>query len=208
MISVLLIEANRVMRIGIKSSLGEKAGFSIVAEFDTIQQSLPIAASVQCDVLLIDLTLLRAAGTAGITAFGKACPGTRLLVYNPVHERSCGKEILKFGAFAYLTKQCTPAELRIAIATVASGQPYINESMAGLLREIAFHPQNLAQISLSSRETRIFKMLSFGIKTEGISAQLDLSVRTVGMLKSRIMAKIALLEHDGLLRFAMARGFV
>jgi DNA-binding NarL/FixJ family response regulator len=209
MINVLVVERSGVLRLGIRASLEEKAGFAIAAEADALRLLLP-AASARADVLLAEPAALDTAGKAELALLRRVRPGMRLVVHD--HDRgrarlSCA-DLRGLDALGYLTRHCSPAELRIAIATAAEGVPYINDPLLALLKDDLFRAANLGRLVLSPDQTGVFRMLALGMDTAGIAAQLDLSAQAVEALKARITARMNGPELDRLTRFAVARGFL
>lgn len=208
MINVLLAETNPVVRVGLISALQESDGFAIAGAAGTMRELTSVAANGPVDVVVGELDFLRAAGRPAMEDFGRSYPAIKLLAHHHAPGLLQAAQFHALGTMGYLSRHCSPSELRIAIATVANGQFYVNPTLAMILSQEIFRPENIAQTWLSPREMRVFKMLAIGIGVNGIAAQLMISARTVDMLKSRIVAKMRQSSFSALTQFALARGFI
>lgn len=206
MISVLVADSNQVMRFGIRCALEEKAGFSVAAEVDDAHAFAD--ADLDVDVVLVESTFMVGLGKAAFTRAGRTRPRPGLLAYSRLRDTPPPADMLRFGISGYLTRSCSPAELRIAIATVAHGRPYINAALARALAQDVFQPRNAVHAALSPKEMRIFKMLAVGLDAHGIAAQLGLPAETVQAIKTRLTGKLLATQSSALTRYAAARGFL
>ena len=204
MIEVLLAEQNQVLRLGIRSALGSYLNITIVEEISSKIKLLSSLQDLRFDVALVELTFFRSIEKEDLTDLRKRKPNLRLLVHSYGSDVSSGVEVIKRGVLGYLTKHCSPAELRRAIETVYSGKPYISMLMCDALAEHIFMPSRISKISLSAREFQVFKMLAIGIGITGIAAQLNLSAKTVSTYKMRLLQKIGLSSLSELVQHAIS----
>jgi DNA-binding NarL/FixJ family response regulator len=204
LISVLIAERNDVLRLGIKSVLAAHSSISITAEVTNKEELLSALSMMQHDVILIELGFFQSFGMAALKYSDNASPALKVLVHSYAHNLNNGIAVLKSGGMGYLTKHCSPAELKKAILTLAAGKPYISESLSDELAQgICFRPSSLPHLALTSRELQVFKMLVIGMSVTAIAAQLDISVKTVSTYKVRIIEKMQLPGVSGLVQYAI-----
>jgi len=208
MINVLLAETNPVMRVGLISALQESEGFAIAGAAGTMRELTTLAARGPVDVMVGELDFLWAAGRPAMEDLSRTYPTMKLLAHNHAPGLLQAAQFHALGTMGYLSRHCSPSELRIAIATVANGQFYVNASLALILSQEIFKAENIAEASLSPREMRVFRMLAIGISVNGIAAQLAISAKAVSALKSRILGKMRQSDFSALTQFALARGFI
>lgn len=210
MVSVLIVEPHPVIRMGIRSALQEGPGFFIAGEADHVDElmAVAVAAPVRAQVIVINLDLMRGMSRAALAAFRVKFPGAPLLAYSDMRDIGPWIDFIAAETFGCLSWNCSPSELRIAISTLAHGQPYIGELLAKALGQGFFRAGSMSCGALSPKEMKVYKMLAIGIDATGIAAQLGISTRTVSSLKARIVAAMGRSRVGGLTRFALDRGFI
>jgi DNA-binding NarL/FixJ family response regulator len=208
LISVLVVEANQVLRLGIRSVLEMRNRFFIAAEIHSKEQLLSSFLRIEFDVVLVELNIFQSIDPAIFSRFRKCKPNVNFLVHSHTNDINPGVEAIKSGALGYLTRHCSPADLGYAISTVCKGRPFITELIGEALAESLFRPSNIAHTSLSEREFQVFRMLAIGINITGIAAQLELSIKTVSTYKARILNKMNLPGISELVRYAICHSLL
>jgi DNA-binding NarL/FixJ family response regulator len=116
---------------------------------------------------------------------------------------------LKAGAAGYLNKQSAPAELVNAIRQVASGRKYISPELAQeLANHVSDDHEEVPHASLSDREFQTLTMIASGMAVSQIAEELTLSVKTVSMYRSRLLAKMKLRHNAELTHYAIRHKLV
>lgn len=193
MIKVLVAETNAVLRGGIQSALDTAADIHIVAEVISVEQLLSCLTVLPYDILLIEADFLHRASTQTHDTYLYEQPLPKTIVFSYTNNPAQGLVALKNGVCGYLTKRCSPAELREAITRVAAGERYIDHAFVEELTSfLMVAPNALPQLLLSLRELRIYKMLMLGLGLPGIAAQLGISVHAARFNRERIIEKLQL----------------
>lgn len=208
MITVLLAEANPVIRIGIRAALEDSGRFFIVGETDGLRQCIFAHATTPADVVLLGLAGLGECERLALADFRDTYPHANILLYSHARDSANDADFALPGNAGYLSRDCSPAELRIAAATVAHGRPYIGAAFARRLSDEVFCAANLSHIYLTPKEMRVFKMLAVGLDVQAIAAQLGVSAALAGALKSRVLARLPSAKFRRMTRFALRRGFL
>jgi DNA-binding NarL/FixJ family response regulator len=202
---VLIAEPSYVLRLGIKSVLAEHSSISITAEVTSKQELLSALAAAQHDIILIELKFFQSVGISAFKYANHASAAPKVLVHSYTDSLNTGIAVLKSGGMGYLTKHCSPSELKTAILTLAAGKPYISELLLDeLANDICFRPSNLPHLKLTSRELQVFKMLVVGMSVSAIAVQLDISSKTISTYKVRIIKKMQLPRISELVQYAIA----
>lgn len=208
MIDVLVANTQPVALLGTLSALHGRTGIFAVETAHDGTEFIALA-SVGCfDVLLVECDLACALGAAAFERVRTLRPDARLLIYGDRPLPLPLADIVAFRAFGALTKSCSSAELRIAVSTVAAGRPYIDATLARLLRNDLFCPRRLEGRYLSPKELRIFKMLAIGMSDQQIAVQLGKQTRDVSHLTARVTGRIVGPEQADIVRYAASRGFL
>lgn len=202
MINVLVAERNRVLRRGIQSVLDAAPAYRIVATATSAEQLLWCLTAISYDVLLIDAELLETVGLQTLEEYAGGASLPAMIVYSHAHDPDQGLLALRRGAAGYLTKRCSPVELREAISRVAMGKRYIDRAFAEELASfLLVSPHALPCLLLLPHELRVYKMLALGLALSGIAAQLNLSIGAVRACQGRIVDK---LRGDGIAGFVQS----
>lgn len=206
MIDVLVAEPNQVMRRGIQSILDGSA-CRIVADAASTEQLLWCFTAISYDVLLIEANFLETVGRQTLEEYATGASLPKMIVYSCAHNPDQGLIALQHGAAGYLTKRCSPVEVRDAVSHVAMGEPYIDRAFAEELASfLLVSPSALPRLLLLPQELRVYKMLALGLALSGIAAQLNLSIGAVRACQARIHDKLRVDGIAGFVRSALACG--
>jgi DNA-binding NarL/FixJ family response regulator len=139
----------------------------------------------------------------------KEKPALAVLMLSMHREDQYAVRALKAGASGYLNKQSAPAELVNAIRQVASGRKYISPELAQqLANQVSDDRDEVLHESLSDREFQTLTMIASGMAVSDIAAELALSVKTVSMYRSRLLAKMRLRHNAELTHYAIKHKLV
>ena len=122
------------------------------------------------------------------------------------------RRALQSGAAGYLLKDSAPDELAQAIRSVIDGKTYLSAVLAqNMLSDMVtqLHPQSTTpEISLTSRQREVLKLVAEGSSTKRIAIQLNLSVKTVDTHRTNLMNQLGIHDLAGLVRYAIRNGIV
>ena len=121
MITVALVEDERLTREALAALINRSASMRCVAEFASAEKALPVIAQSAPDVALIDLGLPGMSGIECVRQLRSAIPNTRLIVLTKFEDATRIVEALKAGAHGYVLKKSDSAQILDAIAHVHRG---------------------------------------------------------------------------------------
>jgi DNA-binding NarL/FixJ family response regulator len=111
---------------------------------------------------------------------------------------------LRAGAVGYVLKQCAAADLVHAVLMVADGASYLSPQLRETLAGLAIDTAPLSPLErLSPREREVLHLTVGGATSAEIGRKLSLSPKTVDTYRSRIMEKLGVAHHAGLIRYAL-----
>jgi two-component system nitrate/nitrite response regulator NarL len=197
MISVALIEDNRLVREGIAALLNQHPDLKVVAGGSTGDAAL--LRKVKPQVVLLDLGLrngdsLRIAGQVK-TEF----PESKVIVMDllPVHEDIV--EFVHVGVSGFIMKDATLDELVTTIRSVAEGAHVLPPQMtATLFSQIARdavargRPEVLESVRMTPREREVINLIAEGLSNKEIASRLHIATHTVKSHVRNIMEKLTL----------------
>lgn len=206
MIRVLLADDHSLVRQGMKQLLSFSDDIRVIGEAATGDEVLQALDTDEFDIILLDMSMPGISGAELIASIRQTVGRPPVLVLTMHCEPHLAKHTLLAGAGGFLTKDCPPDVLEIAIRTVVSGKRYIQSDIAEKLIFDTPPPAQAAHARLSPQELRILKMFANGLRVVDIADELALSSRTVSTHKMRLMQKLDLDNDVDLIRYADANG--
>jgi len=207
---ILIIDDHPVMRFGVRQLIEQRWPDTEIGEADTLEQGLKLARSDSWDVAVLDLSLPDASGLEGLTHLRRAHASLPILVLSMHDETAYASRALQQGASGYLTKEHATAELVSAIDRVRSGGRYISNSLAERLADVLSGQgaPGLPHDTLSPQEYRVMLLIAEGKAASDIAESMNLSVKTVGTYRARILEKTGLCNTAEIARYCMKQGLV
>ena len=204
-IRLLLADDHNVVRAGLRAVLATEPDLVVVSECATAEEAVILAASLDVDVVLMDLQfgdgLDGAAATAAITA---VADGPRVLVLTTYDADADILAAIEAGASGYLLKDAAPADLSHAIRAAANGQPALAPSVANRLMD---RMRNRGS-ALSPREIEVLQLVADGLSNDKISKRLFLSQATVKSHLVHIYTKLNVESRTAAVATAQQQGLI
>jgi DNA-binding NarL/FixJ family response regulator len=214
MISVLLVDDQDLVRIGLRTLLENEDGFEVAGEAADGFSAVDLAVRLRPDVVLMDV---RMPGMDGLQATRRIVAReelsqTRIIVLTTFERDEYVFDALRLGASGFLLKDTPPGRLLDAIRTVADGGALLSPSVTRTLisefvtqtpRRITPHPQ-LEQ--LTQREREVVTLVAEGLTNHEIADRLVVSPATARTHVSRAMTKLGARDRAQLVVFAFQSG--
>lgn len=224
-IRIMLVDDHEMVREGIKSLLKKQPDIEVVAEAANGSEALKKIAKTPSDVVIMDISMPELDGLATTTIIAGDYPETSVLALTVHADKQHFFKMLEAGAKGYMTKQNGPDELVAAIRTVAAGNVYLQPALARFLLED--YTKLLEKINredsdgvekkktsppgldlLSGREVEVLELIAQGLTAPQIARELNLSPKTIGAHRERIMKKLNLHSTTALVKFAIRAGLI
>jgi DNA-binding NarL/FixJ family response regulator len=211
---VVLVDDHGLFRSGVRAELGRQV--EVIGEADDVQPAIDLIASVQPDVVLLDVHLPGGGGQAVIQAIKPLFPSVRFLALSASDAPEDVIAVIRAGARGYVTKTISTVELADAIKRVAAGDAVFSHRLAGFVLDAfaassgssgsdvkpSFDPE-LDQ--LTSREREVLRLIAQGYTYKEIARELYISVKTVESHVSSVLRKLQLSSRHQLTRWATER---
>ena len=185
-------------------------GIEIVAEASNGREALELCKAHRADVVLMDIMMPQLNGLEATVRLAAISPADSY--DHPVYERQRGIRAasLRCGAAGYLLKNISPSELEQAIRAVARGDTYLSPAISKHV--IAACQQGGETISLfdrlTPRQREVLQLVAEGCTSKEIASNLKVSVKTVEMHRSQLMAALDIHDIAGLVRIAIRMGLI
>jgi DNA-binding NarL/FixJ family response regulator len=197
MISIALIEDNRLVREGITALLNQVADLTVVAAGSSGDMSL--LRHVTPQVVLLDLGLRNVDSLRLAAKVKQEFPEARILVMDllPVHEDAM--EFVDAGVSGFIIKDATVEDLVNTIRTVAAGAHVLPPQTSGtLFSRIASdavakgRPEALRAVRMTPREREVIDLIAEGLSNKEIAGRLRIAPYTVRSHVRNVMEKLML----------------
>jgi DNA-binding NarL/FixJ family response regulator len=208
-IRVLVADDHVFYREGIKTLLATRGEVVIVGEAGTGEEALALAASLQPDVVLMDLQMPGMGGIMATRALTESAPTISVLVLTMLDDDSV-LPALRAGAQGYLLKDASVDDLVRAITSVNRGQSVLAHQAAARVHRQLTRPSAVTDRpfpELTEREHDLLAEIVSGRGNREIARRLGLSDKTVRNYVANILAKIHARDRAQLLERARAAGY-
>jgi DNA-binding NarL/FixJ family response regulator len=210
---ILIAEDHALVRAGLRVLLSQDPEFEIVGEADNGREVVRAAGELKPQIVLMDLTMPGMNGMEAILDIKRRYPEVRVLVLTLHKTEEFVLAALRAGADGYILKEATPAELRLAVRTVASGRTYLSREV---IPRIAIEepgragalPKNGVWDTLTQREREVLKLVAEGKSNKGIAEFLFLSSKTVEKHRAKLMSKLGMRNAAALTAYAIQKGLI
>lgn len=202
MISVLLVDDHLVVRAGLRALLDSQADIEVVAEADTGEAGVAMAAELKPDLVMMDLAL--GAGIDGVEAIRRirgARDGQPVIVFTTYDTDTDVVRALDAGAVGYLLKDSAPRDIFAAIRGAVAGQSVLSPPVAARVLDKMRRPD----LALTAREAELLSLLAEGLTNRELGRRLFISEATVKTHLAHIYAKLGVDSRAAAVSIAFRR---
>ena len=213
-IRVLLADDQRVVREGLGMVLGLLEGVEVVGYAEDGEEAVRLAASLNPDVVLMDLRMPRCDGAEATRRIRSVDPDARVVVLTTYADDRSVLDALRAGARGYLTKDAGSDEILAALRQVVLGHAAIDPAVQHhLLDALATGSAAVPDPSpgrlpdgLTNREAEVLRLLARGLSNGQIAETLFVSASTVKTHINNLFAKIGARDRAQAVAYAYERG--
>jgi len=198
-LTVLIVDDHVLFRDGLRALLSSAPDTALVGEATTGEEAIALAASLQPDVILMDLKMPGMSGIVATRRILHESPHIGILMVTMFEDESSVFAAMRAGARGYILKGAKHAEMLRAIRAVGAGEAIFSPAIARRLMEFFAHTQSVTMPQvlpdLSEREREILDLLAQGYKNAEIASRLVLSPKTVRNYVSNIISKLQVADR-------------
>jgi DNA-binding NarL/FixJ family response regulator len=218
-IRVLIVDDQRVIRDGLTMLVGLIEGVHVVGSAADGAEAVTMAASLQPDVILMDL---RMPNVGGVEATGiiKAAQTVAVVVLTTYADDESLFPALQAGASGYLTKDASAEQIEDAIMAVHRGDTWLDpvvqqrlvaavsarRSPPGVKKPRPDSRSFAPPDGLTAREVEVLALIADGLSNTEIGERLFLGQATVKTHVNRIFAKTGVRDRAQAVRYAYRTG--
>ena len=209
---ILIAEDHRTVREGIKLLVNAQNDMQVVGEANDGEMVLELAASLQPDIVLMDISMPVLNGLRATEHLHERHPDVKILVLTRHTDDAYLRQVIAAGANGYVLKQSAPSELINAIRTVSSGNSYLDASLTQkVMGGYAGGPDAVRgenKADLTSRESEVLRLIALGYSNKEIAARIGLSVKTIETHKANAMRKLGMTTRIDIVRYAILQNWL
>jgi len=206
-IRVMIVDDHAMVRQGLAAFLKAFDDLEFVGEAANGEEVLPLAASVQPDVVLMDLIMDPMDGVAATRAIRQNHPQIQVIVLTSFREELLVQKALQAGAISYLLKNVSADELATAIRAAHMGRSTLApEAAEALVRAVTQPPE--PGFDLTARERDVLELMVKGLSNVEIAESLVVSQSTIKTHVSSILAKLGVASRTEAVALAIKHHLV
>ena len=182
-IRLLLADDHRMLREGLRRSMVDE-GFEVVGEADNGEIAVRLAAELEPDVVLMDVSMPEMDGVEATRLICKSGTETRVIMLTMHADTEVLARALRAGASGYLVKDCSTTEVADAVRMAANGDTALSPQLAAtMLDEVrrleAPDPKEDDDRVVTKREEEVLQLIADGCSTPEVAERLFISQKTV-----------------------------
>ncbi len=128
-IKVVIVDDHRMVRETWKMILDNHEQIDVIAECASGEEAIEAAAALKPDVMLMDINMEPVNGLEATQEILKLNPNARIIGVSVNDQPMYAKNMMKYGAKGYMTKNCSMTEMVHAIIEVNKGNTYLCEDI-------------------------------------------------------------------------------
>lgn len=207
-ISVILADAQYLIRVGLSHILHGNAAFKVLGEAADEQSLLMLLEVETADVIIMDYNQPNNFSVETIKKIKGNYPDVGILVVSADNEKDSIYEVLEAGVTSFLTKSCDEKEIIEGVYAATKKQRYFCKKVMDYVFERSFSPttEDCAPTPLTVREIEVVQLAAQGLIAKEIASKLNLSTHTVYTHRKNIMRKLKLNTSSELIIYAVNNG--
>jgi two-component system nitrate/nitrite response regulator NarL len=191
------------------------AGFEVVGEAGSGEETVSVVQRVKPDLLLLDFSMPRLSGLDALRELQPSCDGMITILLAGTINKSQLLSAIELGVRGLVLKDSTTELLFEAVVSVMAGRHWLgNTLMTDLVETVRtlMQSSNTAAgkhaFGLTPREREVLTLVAAGCANKEIARQFDVSEETIKHHLTRMFDKVGASNRLELAMFAAERGLV
>ena len=200
MITVLVVDDDRLMRAGLVELLGVDPDIAIVGQAATGHMAVELTELLKPDVVLMDVRMPDGDGISATRQISARFPDVRVLILTTFDQDDYVFGALDAGASGFMLKRARPEDLIAAVRIVAAGDsllaPEVTRRVIDRTTQTRPRPTDPTELAaLTTRERDVYVLLAKGLSNRQIAETLYVEESTVRTHVKRVLQKLNLRDR-------------
>lgn len=207
MIKVLLVDDHEMVRLGVSAYLSAQPDMEVVGEAESGEKGVELALQLRPDIILMDLVMEPMDGIEATKQIISAWPEAKIMIVTSFLDDDKVYPAIEAGAVSYMLKTSKASEIANAIRATFHGQSVFEPEVTGKMMNSMRKP-SLPHEQLTSREMEVLLLIAQGKTNQEIAEELFISLKTVKVHVSNILAKLDVQDRTQAVIYAFKHGLV
>jgi DNA-binding NarL/FixJ family response regulator len=199
---ILIADDHEAVRSGLRAVLAQRADWEVVAEASDGSKAVAAAIESQPHVAIVDFSMPRMTGVEVARRIKDYPLLTEVLIFTVHNSSLLAQQAYQAGARAFLMKSDANKLLLAAVDSLLAHRPFHGRNGEHELDQ-RVSEDTTDYRGLTPRERLVVKLVADGYSNKGISAILNLSVKTTEAHRAAAMRKLDVSSTAGLVRYAV-----
>lgn len=209
-VRIIVADSEAIFRVGMGKIFGLEPDLEVVAQTETLQQTLSAVANTPTDIILFESGLSSTPAEAVTEIMSRALPGSKVIVITQRTAEEETVDYLRRGVRGILTRSVSPDLLVRCIRKVAAGETWLDNQGVNWIIE-AYRAQaaqggsSKQQLRLSEKEMLIISGVTQGLKNKDIALEVGTTEQVVKNYLRKIYDKLGVHDRLELALYSMHR---
>lgn len=198
-IRIIIADDHTLFRDGLQALFRSIPDVEVIGEADTGEAAIEKSASLQPDVILMDIQMPDMNGIEATRNIVRASPHIGIIIVTMFEDDDSVFAAMRAGARGYILKGADQVEMLRAIRAVGNGEALFGPAIATRLMKYfsAPRPEEAPQVfpELTDRERQVLELIAQGLNNKKIARQLTISEKTVRNHVSNIFNKLQVADR-------------
>lgn len=207
---VIVADSEAIFRVGMAKIFALEKDLEVVAQTDTLQQTMNEVSSTPADVILFEAGLSPNPAEAVTEVIRRSQPGTRIIVIAHYTGEDETVDYLRRGVRGILTRSVSPDLLVRCVRKVVAGETWldnqgVNWVIEAYRNQAAHGNSSKHQLRLSEKEMMIIGGVTQGLKNKDIAMEVGTTEQVVKNYLRKIYDKLGVSDRLELALYSMHR---
>jgi two-component system, NarL family, response regulator NreC len=210
--NIVIADDHDMFREGLKNLINRESQFRVVGEAQDGEILLAQLKKLQCDIVVVDLSMPNMDGMTAIKTIRQKHPHIKIMVLTMQKDHEHFKHAMAYGASGYLLKDDAFEQFAKAVKQIMRGKHFVSPAVSTLLADRYIRSLDDSETPsldiLTKREIQILKYVASSLANKNIASKLKISIRTVETHRANLTNKLGIKTTAGLVKFAISKGLV
>jgi DNA-binding NarL/FixJ family response regulator len=213
-IRVLLADDHALVRQGFRRILEDEVDIEVVGEAGGGAEAIELDRQLDPDLVVLDFGMPEIDGLHAAIEIIRRKPDRRILILSMYSDEQYVRNALDAGVKGYILKNALETDLVRAVRAVAAGGRFLGDGLPDVRQPAAAkgaadeQPTSELFKKLSAREIQVLRLIALGRSNKEIATLLGLSVNTVAVHRTNLMAALNVHKAAELVLIAVKEGLV